>query len=389
MSTPAHRAVTPALFKSRLTLPQANEPAAQLPPLLQNTLCASDQPLALLPVRLETRFFAQPDGSSELRVRVYPDKVHLDSHEIELTPDERDWGVHYWQQDWLAGSDAAARSTAWDQFATRFGAPRAAWIARSLMPTNAAQRPSAPSTTLAVAPQFPAVAVVDDGQNAAWRRAALARLLPDRWIAVVQSGGQAVLAASGRDIVRPLAVGPDPKAAPTNASNEELAIDAGMQWMVDFDAAETAGMALRIQIPAALLAAGLDSLVVFGSAAATGAADTAAQVAQLLDAHHYTDGLQFLPLGTPTNNTVDRRAGYSSDDPGHARSFAAEISHRPTQLRCECERLAAGRRARLARRSHRRGARARRTCRGVARAGSAQHEQRCCGNAAGATSSST
>ena len=102
-----------------------------------------------------------------------------------------------------------------------------------------------------------------------------------------------------------------------------------MQWMVDFDAAEAAGMALRIPIPAALLAAGLDSLVVFGSAAATSAADTAAQLAQLLDAHHYTDGLEFLPLGTPTNNTADRRAGYSSDDPGHARSFATEVGADP------------------------------------------------------------
>ena len=330
MSTPVHIAQTPGLFKSRLTLPQASAPAAQLPPLLQNMLCASDQPLALLPVRLETRFFAQPDGSSELRVRVYPDKVHLDSHELELTPDERDWGVHYWQQDWLAGSDAAARSTAWDQLATRFGAERAAWIARSLAPTNAAQRPSAPQATLTVAPQFPAVAVVDDGQNAAWRRAAQARLLPDRWIAVGQSGGQPVLAASGRDVVRPLAVGPDPKAAPTNATNEQLAIDPGMQWMVDFDAAEAAGMGLRLAIPAALLAAGLDSLVVFGSAAATSAADTATQLAQLLDAHHYTDGLQFLPLGTPTNNTADRRAGYNSDDPGHVRSFAAEVGSDPS-----------------------------------------------------------
>ena len=41
----------------------------------------SDRPLALLPVRLETRFFPQPNGSSELRVRVYPDKIHLDSHD--------------------------------------------------------------------------------------------------------------------------------------------------------------------------------------------------------------------------------------------------------------------------------------------------------------------
>ena len=185
-------------------------------------------------------------------------------------------------------------------------------------------------TTLAVAPQFPAVAVVDDGQNAAWRRAALARLLPDRWIAVVQSGGQAVLAATGRDIVRPLAVGPDPQAPrrPTRATSE-LAIDAGMKWMVDFDAAEAAGMALRIQIPAATARGGSRQPGRVRRAAATSAADTAAQLAELLDAHHYTDGLQFLPLGTPTNNTADRRAGYSSDDPGHARSFATEVSVDP------------------------------------------------------------
>jgi hypothetical protein len=50
------------------------------------------QPVVLFPVRLETRFFPHPAGGSELRIRVYPDTVHIDSHEPGLTADELTWG---------------------------------------------------------------------------------------------------------------------------------------------------------------------------------------------------------------------------------------------------------------------------------------------------------
>jgi hypothetical protein len=320
-----------AFFKSNLVLPAAR--SGELPALMQDTLCASDRPLALLPVRIETRFFPQPDGSSELRVRVYPDKIHLDSHEPELTPGEQEWGVHYWEQDWHAGSDDTARAEAWRQLADRFGAARAAWIARQLQPTNPQQRPTVrvPSGQgLAVAPRSPVVTVVSDGHDAAWRRAPCARLLPDRWIAVLHSGGHPVLASKGRDIVRPLAVGPDPQAPAADVADGRSALDAGMQWMVDFDAAEVAGMALRIAIPAALLATGLD-LFVLGAASAN-PVDTASQLSGLLDAHHYTNGAEFMRLGTPTNNTADRRAGYDSADPGQAQSYANEVVADPAAL---------------------------------------------------------
>ena len=321
-----------AFFRTNLKLAAVAQP--QLPPLMGNTLCPSDRPLALLPVRLETRFFAQPDGSSQLCVRVYPDKIHLDSHEPELLPGELDWGRHYWEQDWRAGPDATARAAAWRQLADRFGAQRAAWIARSLAPANASQRPSAAvpsSQALPDAPQWPVVQRIDDGKEAAWRRAALARLLPDRWIAIVHSGGRPVIAVSGGDIRRPLAAGPDPQAPAAQLPDDQLAVDSGMRWMVDFGEAEQAGMALRIAIPAPLLAAGLDSLFVLGTVSAT-ATDTAAQLASLLDAHHYTDGAGFLRTGTPTNNTADRRAGYDSSDPGRAQSYASEVDFDPSTL---------------------------------------------------------
>lgn len=298
------------------------------------SLCPGDLPLVLLPVRLETRFFTLANGTTELRVRVFPDKIHLDSHEPDLTADEQTWGQHYWQQNWLAGNDMVASADAWRQIADRFGARRAAWIVRVLQPTNAAQRPISPTPAgqpLPIAPLFPTITVAS--QDATWRHAPQARLMPDRWVAVVHSGGRVALAVTGTDIQRPLAVGPNPQAPPPDAqteaaiaSGEQLAIDAGMKWMIDFNEAESVGMALRMSIPPAALTAGFDSLVVFGVAKSLSVAETANQLADLLDAHHYTDGLAFVRPGAPTNNTDDRRADYNSNDPGHERSFAIEVA---------------------------------------------------------------
>jgi len=308
------------------------------------TLCPGDLPLLLLPVRLETRFFTLPGNVTELRVRIYPDKIHLDSHEPDLLPGERDWGAHYWQQDWRAGNDANARAAAWRQLADRFGAERAAWIQRVLRPTNPQQRPTAPVTPdkpLPVAPALPAVAVVADGRNSAWRHAAQARLLPDHWIALLRSG-TTVTQAVGADIVRPLAVGPDPTLAPAAVPDDQLPIDPGIKWMVDFNEAEAKGMALRITVPPASLAAGLDSLLVFGVATSLTGAAAAAQLASLLDAHHYTDGLEFLSFGTPTNNTDARRAAATKDDPSHHRSFSIEIAFDPATLAAQSNALRVG-----------------------------------------------
>src|SRR5690348_4380861 len=99
------------------------------------------QPIMMFPVRLETRFFPLPDGGADLRVRVYPDKVHVDTHEPELTEQEIDWGKHFWEQTWRAANDEEARKIAWRQLAERFDPRRAAWVARALKPLNPDDRP--------------------------------------------------------------------------------------------------------------------------------------------------------------------------------------------------------------------------------------------------------
>jgi hypothetical protein len=70
-----------------------------------------------------------------------------------------------------------------------------------------------------------------------------------------------------------------------------------MRWMVDFTDAEQHGMALRLKVPAAVAQQGIDALVVFGVSSLDPAVASTA-IASLLDAHHYTDGLGFLRVGT-------------------------------------------------------------------------------------------
>ena len=279
------------------------------------------RPVVLFPVRLETRFFPLADGSSELRVRVYPDTVHIDTHEPELTADELTWGQHFWEQTWRAANDEERGKAAWRQLADRFDPPRAAWIARALKPLNPEDRPANPVAAdqpLPKPPRFPSPATKAE----TWTRAPAARVLPNQWIVLGYKNGRLVVNVKGRLIPDPLATGPDPS---PSANVDPLGIDDGMQWMVDFDAAEKVGMGIRAKLTREDAAAGLDFVLVLGiKDSLDGTTDWTPHLAELFDAHHYTDGLSFVPQGTPSNNTEDAPSGFSSKDPGHEASYLAE-----------------------------------------------------------------
>jgi hypothetical protein len=273
------------------------------------------RPVVLFPVRLETRFFPQAGGGSELRVRVYPDKAHIDTHEPELTEDELTWGRHFWKETWKAAGDEEGAKNAWRQLADRFDPPRAAWIARALKPLNS-------PVDSAIDPVFPNPALKDE----AWTRAPLARALPNFWVALGYKDGQLIVNVRGAAIPDPLPAGPDPnwQASDSPTGADQLVIDDGMKWMVDFDEAEIVGMGIRATLSPTDAAKGLDFLLVMGIRDSQDGTDWTLKLAELFNAHHYADGLSFVRHGTPSNNMPDAPSGFSSTDAGHEASYQAE-----------------------------------------------------------------
>ena len=358
-------------------------------------------PIAMLPIRLETRFvrpnqdrsfddtsgtstlFNRYDtGRSELRIRMYPDQLHIDEHEAGLTPTEEEWGKTFWAQLWYAchgtsggvesltydpgklpqdvsdrgvvadlhanrssfSDDDATRyrelkQRAWGKLVERFDRERAAWIVHSLAPEQwgdimlaGYDEDGAPWT---VPPEltFPKVELRPDS----WSSQPTARLLPDRWIVVgtysLNSYGEEQLEAAGETdkqstysesqqivvhgnaIDEPLYVGPNPETVYESARpDDDQVAPEGMEWMVDYEEAEKAGMALRLtedDLGIEPHYVEFDQLSVFGVKSSMDGSDARDDLTALLESHKYTHGLAFLEQGTPSNNH-DVDSGYRS-----------------------------------------------------------------------------
>ena len=72
-------------------------------------------PIVLLPVRLETRWFAVNVDLVELRVRIFPSQLHTYVDRPGIDPVERDETVAYWRTRGDAGDDSPLTAAAWNR----------------------------------------------------------------------------------------------------------------------------------------------------------------------------------------------------------------------------------------------------------------------------------
>ena len=279
-------------------------------------------PLVLLPVRIETAYLPGAAGA-DLVVRVYPDDIHVDTHEPELTAAELAAGTAYWEAVWGAGPDTARLDAAWQVVLAQVKPTRAAWAAEALRPSAPRPANETPPDQPQPVPPLPAVAMRPD----TFTRPPRTALLPDHWHVIGLRGGQELFNVDGAPIPDGLDVGFGPPG--TGGASSDLPFGDGSRWLVDLDAAIAVGMAVRIPMAGPDLR--VDQLFVLGVNAAVASADAAQRMDAALRAHQYTKGLGFLPPGTPTNNTEATRSAWSSKPlpPSPAEVEAARAAYLP------------------------------------------------------------
>lgn len=254
----------------------------------------ADRPIALLPVRLETRF-----AGRTLKVRIFPDQIHLDEHRRELSKAELDLGVQFWTQR-LAATSANARETATAWLCAQVDPRRAAYVARVTRPAVTTGQP----------PAFPDITTCDD------EPLAVAACLPTRWgIVGIVAGVQRFVQFALHPVRTSLAVAPRFETAVAPSEGSAPHVDAAVAWMIDYDSAVSAGMAITVTLEPELLAdvraSGLTLLAL--GIRTDGPTAAAADLEALLAAHHYTDGLELVAQGTPTNNTDTAASGWTAE----------------------------------------------------------------------------
>ena len=167
-----------------------------------------------------------------------------------------------------------------------------------------------------------------------WDRAGITEVMPDRFAVVTKRGEQYIHAVTGKQILKPLQVSIDPSGDQAerfvHLPNGDLEVPEEIRWLFDFDAAVDAGMAVRIPLQDEDFENGFDLVM------AVGVQNTDEQTGQnvlnkLLTNHLYSSGgMEYLPVGTATNNTEHVKSPYKAIDNDFDAAFDLFFNQSPT-----------------------------------------------------------
>ena len=314
------------------------------------------RPVLLLPVRLETRFIPVEENY-ELWIRIFPDDIAIQTHEPSLTEDEYEAGCHYIRRIWWAGKKPCRDDddeydekhekwqerwdSAWLEIAGEYGPERAAWIVRmfrqfkdeTVITENYNEMPDFmveldeygnPKEEGHAIPKFVEKNELETPlpllRPESWSEPPCSYVMPDFFVVRLYREGGLVCQKKGNRIPTPLHVGPAPitiHVGPDPTTDEELPedqffFDAESKWIIDFDEAVEKGMAIKVtKDDVENLEEGFSCIIAIGVKASADHEESQRIFESLIDCHRYTEGFSFVRQGTPTNNVVGAKSGYS------------------------------------------------------------------------------
>jgi DNA uptake protein ComE-like DNA-binding protein len=264
----------------------------------ESKIHSSEYPFLLLPLRLETRFI-----EDDLWIRIDPDQIFLDTHIKSITKREYIIGEEYRNEvDALNGLEQEEKEkkarNSWRKFAAEFGSERAAYINHYI------KKHGKPS-------------IFHDDQDDFFEEINL-QAMPSRFIAYAFCDGKLEKKKLGNLIPLDLDL-------IQGSTHEEDLFTSSTHWMINHLEAEKNGMAICLE--------GLireDRSKVFDKIIVVGVRGTDADIEEqalrdLIDTHHYSSGLAFCELQTPTNNTGDLKSGYNGSVDDYEASYQTEI----------------------------------------------------------------
>ena len=270
-----------------------------------------DLPLLLLPVRLETKYDLEA-SPQVLRIRIYPDQIHVHSDSPEPTQDEIVATKEFWTR-WLKAPNKKKRRAAFQELTRSVGPRRAGHLARLVEPKDSTGDPV-----------FPDVKAREEPDRSR------PVLLPERWIAIGYRYSTILFNVEGAPIDPDLVVDVDPNDASWTVDGSGLQINPATAWMFDYDRAVEQGMAITVPLDGDDGQVGpgtseITTLLVVGVRSGTDPNEEALELIDALEMHERSSGAAFVPQGTPTNNTSDVASGWTRAEQEDAEMAEREI----------------------------------------------------------------
>lgn len=151
-----------------------------------------------------------------------------------------------------------------------------------------------------------------------WTKAPHTDCLPQRFAVIAKRGNTFVHIKVGRQVPEDVQLGLNPEKFGDETlfgldEKQDLKLDPGLEWMAYYPKAIEYGLGISLDITAEDYEKGFDQVIVLGIHEGD-ASQSAKKLESLIENHLYSpDGMSFLKIGTPTNNTSDKSSGYNPD----------------------------------------------------------------------------